>query len=74
MTRQKFNPADWWYLREFDFLPENLAYYGKHLSKDAQNEILSQERWRLFRSKEEAQKACNRVRTALGLNPYPFIW
>lgn len=59
-----------WFLREFDFLPERLEFYNRNLSKDAINEIQRGVNWKVFDNLEEAKKASDAARVAVGLKPY----
>lgn len=64
----------WWYIREFDYLPEPLEYYSKNLSTSAINLIINSQHgyrseWRLFKSYADAKKASNDIRKTLGLKP-----
>lgn len=70
-NEQRFRES-WWYLREFDFFPEQLVFYKPKLCMEAKKEIQSQKHWRLYTSLEEARKASNIVRKAVGLPEYDF--
>ena len=62
----------WWYLREFDFLPEPLEFYDGYLSRESMELIygsqFSYKKWALFTTLKEARKASNNVRKILGLD------
>lgn len=70
--------GNWWYLREFDYLPEPLEYYDRNLNPSALCFIMCSAKesgcWRLFDNEEEAKKASCRVRETLGLYPHNSIW
>ena len=61
----------WWYLREFDFLPEPLEFYDGYLSSNAIELIyesrFNYKKWALFTTLKDAREASNKVRKTLGL-------
>lgn len=57
-----------WYLREFDFMPENLADYHNNLTESRMKIALSEpKKWAIYDNYDKALAASIKVRVALGL-------
>ena len=55
---------EYWFLRDLDFLPEKLSERYPKLSRKV---LKHKEHFALFKTKEEALEAANKVRELLGL-------
>ena len=60
-----------WYLREFDYLPQELTYYDKNLTKDFFI-CVNKRLFEIFDNKEDAYEASYQVRKLRGIKPYTF--
>jgi hypothetical protein len=58
--------GEWWFLREFDFLPEKLSYYGMNITSEFFDEA-RKNNFLLFRFREEAEKVSDEVRELTGI-------
>ena len=65
--------GNWWYLRDFDFLVENLADSQYDMTAERMRIVRSKERWAVYDDYDKAVSASMSVRRALGLPPvlYP---
>jgi len=58
-----------WYLREFDFMPENLADYHQNMTEARMKIALSEpKKWAIYDDYDKAMMASITVRMALGLH------
>lgn len=58
----------WWYLREFDYLPEPLEYYENNITLQFMQEV-HKGRFDIFSSKEEALEASYQIRKLRNISP-----
>ena len=63
--------GNWWYIREFDYLPEPLEYYERNITTEFMNEV-AKGTFELFRTKEKALEASYQIRKFRNMNPYSF--
>lgn len=55
--------GDLWYLREFDYLPEQLKYYSHNIRANFMKNVQKEDRlFDIFHTREEAQKASDDIR------------
>lgn len=59
--------GNWWYLRDFDFLVENLANSGYNMTVERMKVIMGKKSWAVYDNYNEAVEASKKVRSALGL-------
>lgn len=59
--------GNWWYLRDFDFLVENLANSGYNMTVERMKVIMGKKSWAVYDNYYEAVEASKKVRSALGL-------
>lgn len=68
--------GNWWYLRDLDFLVENLADCGYNMTVERMNVVKSKDKlWAVYDNYYEAVEASKAVRKALGFSQavYPTI-
>ena len=60
--------GNWWYLREFDFFPQNLADYEQNMTTERMEIALSFKKpWAIYGNYHDAVQASIEVRQKLGL-------
>lgn len=59
--------GNWWYLRDLDFLVENLADCGYNMTVERMEVVRGGNQWAVYNNYDEAVKASKNVRYALGL-------
>lgn len=64
--------GEWWYLREFDYLPESILDYSKNISASFIHSWKKDKVFDLFETKEEAIAASYKIRRERGLMPFPY--
>ena len=63
----------WWYIRDLDFLPQPCEDYMKAFKMDGKwLNLVNEGRWKAFNNLEEARKASNIIRKAMGMKEYIF--
>ena len=63
--------GDWWFIREFDYLPQQLKYYDKSITQEFMKYALLN-KFDLFANKEEALEASYQIRKFRNIKPYSF--
>ena len=63
--------GNWWYLREFDYLPEPLEYYNKNISSEFMS-CVKEGKFDLFQSLEDAKLASYEIRKERNMIPFTF--
>lgn len=65
--------GNWWYLRDLDFLVENLADCGYNMTVDRMRIVREGKEWAVYDNYYEAVEASRKVRKALGFreSEYP---
>lgn len=63
--------GNWWYIREFDYLPAPLEYYNMNITSKFMQEVVHRN-FELFRSKEEALETSYQIRKLRNIRPYSF--
>lgn len=63
--------GEWWYIREFDYLPEPLKYYDRNISTLFMREAANGH-FDLFRTREAAMDASYHIRLERGIEPFSF--
>jgi len=63
----------WWYIRDLDFLPQPCEDYMKAFKMDGKwLDLVNEGKWKAFNNLEEARKASNIIRKAMGMKEYIF--
>lgn len=59
--------GNWWYLRDLDFFPMNLADCGYNMTAERMSIVREGKEWAVYDNYHEAVEASKKVRRVLGL-------
>ncbi len=59
--------GNWWFLRDLDFLVENLADCGYNMTYERMDVVFDGKLWAVYDDYDEAVEASKKVRKVLGL-------
>lgn len=64
--------GNWWYLRDLDFLVENLADCGYNMTTESMKIVCGGNCWAVYNNYDEAVKASKKVRKVLGFKEVKY--